>query len=363
MEEDQPMIFEQSYFYDLDYENKLCADCRAPLPNYISINNSVIICSTCAMRHMSLGYNVSYVIPISSELDQYLLTYISRGGNSRFLRFCAEYGLDSFPIETKYTTNIMLYYRLLIKSEVLAEEPPEPFDKEYNLYPCQLQADFFPEFNNYQLYKGEVTELTKNEAMKEKFKQVIETIGNGVASTAKYVAEKAEQNDFKGKVTYGYQTIKKTGGYVVSKTVPVLKYLTKKTIGGLGYLLNTIDENLGDSQTITQEDDKKENKKEDEKEANKNENEKEHKSVDNNLNQIDKPQINNKQIENINEQYEFSPVGDFPTFEEVIKSNTISLTLNQGDAPKVVNVPKVDNNEIINPIQGNDNNQKITQGE
>ena len=100
--------------FEKDYENKVCVECKSPMPSYVSINNAILLCDQCAERHMKLGYNVSYVRHLASEWDPYLFSYLERGGNSRFIRLSKTYGLDDIPIEQKYKTRIVEYYRLLV---------------------------------------------------------------------------------------------------------------------------------------------------------------------------------------------------------------------------------------------------------
>jgi hypothetical protein len=84
------------------------------MPSFVSINNSILLCNQCAERHMKLGYNVSYIRHLTSEWDAYLLAYLERGGNSRFIRLSKQYNLDDMPIEQKYNTRIVEYHRLLV---------------------------------------------------------------------------------------------------------------------------------------------------------------------------------------------------------------------------------------------------------
>jgi hypothetical protein len=100
--------------FEKDYENKVCVECKSPMPSYVSINNAILLCDQCAEHHMKLGFNVSYVRHLASEWDPYLFSYLERGGNSRFIRLSKTYGLDDIPIEQKYKTRIVEYYRLLV---------------------------------------------------------------------------------------------------------------------------------------------------------------------------------------------------------------------------------------------------------
>ena len=102
------------YLFDKDYENKVCVECKSPMPSFVSINNGIIICGKCAEKHKQLGYNISYVRELRDQWDQYLLSYLERGGNSRYIRLSKRFELDNMPIEEKFKTKILEYYRLLV---------------------------------------------------------------------------------------------------------------------------------------------------------------------------------------------------------------------------------------------------------
>ena len=88
--------------FEKDYENKVCVECKAPMPSFVSINNAILLCEKCASRHMTLGYNVSYIRNLASKWDPYLFAYLERGGNSRYIRLSKKYDLDNVPIEQKF---------------------------------------------------------------------------------------------------------------------------------------------------------------------------------------------------------------------------------------------------------------------
>ena len=105
------------YLLEKDYENKICVECKSPMPTHVSINNAIILCGVCAEKHKQLGYNISYIRELKDEWDQYLLNFLERGGNSRYIRFCNQYELNQMPIEEKLKTKIMDYYRLLVSKK------------------------------------------------------------------------------------------------------------------------------------------------------------------------------------------------------------------------------------------------------
>ena len=154
--------YDLQYFVKLDNENKICFDCGGPFPTFVSINNGVFICESCAKNHKKLGYNISYIHQICSPWDSYLLAYAIRGGNTRFKLLCNEYQVpcQSFYENNeerlnKYIIKLGEYNRLVLKSEILADEPPAPLYFEEAKKKCNLNIIYFPEFQNYHLYKGE----------------------------------------------------------------------------------------------------------------------------------------------------------------------------------------------------------------
>ena len=179
--------YDLQYFVNLDSENKICFDCGGPYPTYVSINNGVFICSNCAQNHEKLGYNISYLQKISSPWDPYLLSYATRGGNTRFKRLCLQYEVPCQSYNenneeklNKYIIRLGEYNRLVLRSEVLADEPPKTLYLEVAKDPCNLNIIYFPEFQNYHLYLGEVVVPGKSYSIGGK-------IWNGTKATASAV--------------------------------------------------------------------------------------------------------------------------------------------------------------------------------
>ena len=212
--------YDLQYFVNLDSENKICFDCGGPFPTYVSINNGVFICSNCAKNHAKLGYNISYVHQISSPWDPYLLSYATRGGNSRFKRLCQQYEV---PCESyhendeqklnKYIIRLGEYHRLVLRSEILADEPPKSLYLEVAKNRCDLNIVYFPEFQNYHLYTGDVVVPGKKYSIGGK-------IWNGTKTTAGIVGA--------------------AGGMVYKVGKPVVCFLGKGAYTGLKYLGNSI---------------------------------------------------------------------------------------------------------------------------
>ena len=188
--------YDLQYFANLDSENKICFDCGGPFPTCVSINNGVFICTNCAKNHESLGYNISFIHQISSPWDPYLLSYALRGGNSRFKHLCMEYEVNCQSLNeddkqklNKYIIRLGEYNRLVLRSEVYAEEPPQTLYHEVAKQPCNLDIIYFPEFKNYQLYKGEIIVPGKSYSIGGKILKGVKTTA-GVVGTAGGLAYK-----------------------------------------------------------------------------------------------------------------------------------------------------------------------------
>jgi len=282
--------------FEKDYENKVCVECKCPMPSYVSINNAILLCDQCAQRHMRLGYNVSYIRHITSDWDAYLYTFMDRGGNSRFIRLSKKYDLDNMPIEQKFNTRILEYYRLLIKSEVLADIPPFEIPFEVAKDPINNNVIYFPEFQNYQIYEGKI----KPEKSKSGYLEAFRYIGKGLGSMASYLASKYQEYDMNDKLLKG-------GGLAAQGLVGAGKLLYKNvakpaikgTLKGIGYMCNLAANN------ITDDNNEKENNQVNNKDNNHGNNQNNNHGNNQNNNQDNSPgniQINNQDNYPINNQ-------------------------------------------------------------
>ena len=335
--------------FDKDYENKVCVECKCPLPSYVSINNAILLCNQCAERHMKLGYNISYIRHLTSDWDAYLYSYLDRGGNSRFIRLSKNYDLDKMPIEEKFKTRILEYYRLLIKSEVLADEPP--YEIPYEVAKDQINTDiiYFPEFQNYQIYKGNYKpDPKKNSGYIEAFRFV----GNGLGSMATYLGSKYQEYDMNNKIINGgistFKGLAAAGKFLYKLSKPIVKYASVKTIQGVGYLCQQAEHQLSDNENNNKEENEKENK-DGKKENNKN-------NLDN------KKEIGNNQNSfYLNEgEYIFEPCIDYPTFESINRvNNNDNNNFNINNNININNINENNYQSDINKVYQNNNNQII----
>lgn len=100
-------------------------------PTWASSNNSVFLCSKCALLHKSLGDNISNVksLEVSDWTDKEI-TILKIGGNKRLASLMEEYRIPNRII--KYNTRIAHFYRKLIDLEALMINGND-LDEEYKL--------------------------------------------------------------------------------------------------------------------------------------------------------------------------------------------------------------------------------------
>ena len=349
--------------FEKDYENKVCVECKCPMPSYVSINNAILLCNQCAERHMKLGYNVSYIRHIASDWDPYLYAYLDRGGNSRFIRLSKKYDLDNMPIEQKFNTRILEYYRLLIKSEVLADVPPFEIPYEVAKDPINKEIIYFPEFENYQIYKGTFKPKKKQSGYIDAFRFV----GSGLGSMATYLGSKYQEYDMNNKIIKGgaatINGLAAAGKFLYKLSKPVLKYVGIRTVQGVGYLCKQAEFQLSDDENEDEEEEEEDNDKKKKKADNKKNKKK--KKKDKNINTDNNETKSNQNSLCLKEgEYIFEPCLEYPTFESINKINyneenninENNYNNNNNINNNNININNFNNNNFPNEIKENNSN-------
>ena len=224
----------------IDEENNVCVDCGKNNPTKVSINNGVIICDECALKHEELGHSISFIKDIDDDFDEYLLNYIVFGSNSKFKRFLVTEQVDpSLPIEKKYLTNACFYYRINLKKKVNGEtliikktyEDPNELVENYE--------DNYPEFEHYKIK----SKVVHDGALKTKQDNKLNKLGGsllsfgkkmygGIKVGANYVVKKAEVPTKSLKMGAGFVGKQVGHAYdVIKKHVPkgIIKSNPKET--------------------------------------------------------------------------------------------------------------------------------------
>ena len=68
---------------------------------------------------------------------------------------CQSFNENNEEKLNKYIIRLGEYHRLVLRSEIYADEPPKSLYREVSKQPCDLNIIYFPEFQNYHLYNWE----------------------------------------------------------------------------------------------------------------------------------------------------------------------------------------------------------------
>ena len=205
---------------DLYEANRKCADCNSENPRMISVNNGITLCEKCAEEHKKLGNSISYIRKLTDPIDEYILNFFKKGGNGKFKFTCDTLKIDlSLPIEKKYKTYGLDYYRRNLKNKVLGEKEIEidfPLDKvnEEVVDPINI----FPEFDNYGIKNEEDDSIFKNAT------EWLNIVGNKLKFLKDKISNKIDEIQIKDKIKSGGNAalngLKNAGSFIVEKTAP-----------------------------------------------------------------------------------------------------------------------------------------------
>ena len=252
----------------IDEENIKCADCGKENPIKVSVNNGIILCEGCALQHLELGPNVSYIRDLSGEFDEYLLNYFTLGGNSKFKKFLKEENVDtSLPINKKYLTRACEFYRINLKRKV---QGVDLLTKKYE-NPNEIVENMennFPEFEDYVIKNQK---QNKNQKLGQA-KKLIGNIGSGLFSFGKKV----------------YSGVKQGANFVAVKAQPATNKIKKGAVY-MGHQVGGVYSNIKNKITSLNKGQQKE--KEEEKDENENKNDNNEKKEENEIKEEEKKEV------------------------------------------------------------------------
>ena len=117
-------------------QNNICNDCGKTDPRWCSINNAVLICTTCARTHKKFNPSISKIKSLEVDIwtkDE--ISFLKLGGNLRFTNLIKSYfiPLTKDNQEFKYYTKAAQYYRDILVKEFKKEDTntiPKPSLRE-----------------------------------------------------------------------------------------------------------------------------------------------------------------------------------------------------------------------------------------
>ena len=203
----------------IDEENNTCVDCGKSSPTKVSINNGVIICEECSLKHEELGHSISFIKDIEEDFDEYLLNFIVFGSNSKFKRFLNTENVDpSLPTEKKYLTKACFFYRNNLKRKVQGEEllKEKNYEDPNEIIEIENIEDNYPEFEHYKMK----SKIIHDGSLKQKQNTTLNKLSGSILSF--------------GKKMYG--GIKSGANFVAKKTEGPTKTITKGAKMGAGFV-------------------------------------------------------------------------------------------------------------------------------
>jgi hypothetical protein len=138
-----------------------------------------------------------------------------------------------------------------LRSEVLADEPPEKINHEEGNQPCQNLENRFPEFeNNNYILMGEnnaidineinLEEINENQNISSKLTSIFKKVGKEIEKKARIVSNKFKEMEigdkFKAAGQKSFIVMQRAGKFVVKKSKPMYEKISEKTKEGASSL-------------------------------------------------------------------------------------------------------------------------------
>ena len=108
------------HFENIEIENN-CFDCGCRNPELISINNGILICSSCGINHMTFPPGASILVSNEkNSLTEKELQYLKLGGNKKLYEFILSQcpSLINLPKKLFYISPLIEYYRKRLENLV-----------------------------------------------------------------------------------------------------------------------------------------------------------------------------------------------------------------------------------------------------
>ena len=205
--------------------NDKCIDCGSPNPKWVSINNSVFLCGTCARNHNTFGETISKLK--SLEVDTFSpeeIKLMQIGGNTRFNSLMEQYAItfeSSTNRDFKYHIKIAEYHRQLLKCEIDKESHPQE-------YQDMLLKKPLPQEGLKLLDYVQAEPASSGSELKNDVYSIFSKVGAGIAAVGGMIKEKAHQMGIDTKIKEVSDTI--SGKMSQIEINPTIKSAGAKTV-------------------------------------------------------------------------------------------------------------------------------------
>lgn len=224
-----------------DPANKACFDCEKENPEWVSLNNAVLLCKDCQLKHRSFGVSISYIRSLELDLwkeDQ--IAILKLGGNQRLKDLISVYNIKSnHDRHELYFSKLLDYYRKLLKAELRGEVRPQPPSDEEAINSIEdsktVISSSFPESrgnvenknsSNFDNMNVEHNEEPKSDnsvyglfgSLWNKSKDIASTLKNKVDETGVTETIKKGSTVLYGKVKEGASELGTYGQKAIAKT-------------------------------------------------------------------------------------------------------------------------------------------------
>jgi ADP-ribosylation factor GTPase-activating protein 2/3 len=148
--------------------NKVCNDCGKREIHWCSINNSVLLCSSCARTHKKFNPKISTIK--SLEVDSWTkeeIEILKLGGNEKFTKMIKSYNipLTKDNQEYKYYTKAAQYYRDILlaqsKNNPINNIPKPSLKEGIEILYKDEYSNLFNKYTNQQ--NNDISQQEKNE--------------------------------------------------------------------------------------------------------------------------------------------------------------------------------------------------------
>lgn len=217
----------------LENDNFACIDCQNNQTTHISLSHGTFICSSCASIHESLFPDLSKIKSDQEHFSDFDLKFLTSGGNKAFYEFLKYYNIQSSPIQQKYHTKAVYFYREMLKAIVFEQEIPNEMPNQ--IEGCNILTPkpvFYPELRpiDEPLLQTEESE-DENSCFRKMFKCIFDTshnIGKKVENKVRQISEKPSVKKAEEKTNEFFEKVGRTVDEI-SENAKVKK--AKETVG------------------------------------------------------------------------------------------------------------------------------------